>query len=229
MAASVDSVSVFSQGKETVYDSIQSLYEMFAVFRKPADFPACECCWSNAEKEDLLKRDLAELSEEELSMYAADVFFTVGSVADFKYFLPRILELSVNDQFIWPDPEVVLAKLRLADWNDWPEHERAAVLRVLEEKFVSLLHDEGSDGQAIDSWICALGRSVSDITPYLDQLLEKGAKVHLMNFIEWNYSYLLKGELANPFWADASDNRRRVLAWLNRAEVKRLLNDNPVS
>lgn len=204
-------------------ESIRALYEVFAVYRKPKDILACECCWSDHEMRVVLKIRLSELSEEQLSGYAGSVFLTVGSEADFKYFLPRIFELSVNDEFVWPDPEVVLGKLRLAEWDAWPEHERAAVLRVVEEKFASVLGDEDSDSHTVDSWICALGRCVSDITPYLDQLLE--SRRHMLNFFNWNYEDLQKGKLSNGFWDDAPENRARVLAWLKSAEVKRLLGE----
>ena len=208
-----------------MHDSIGSLYEVFPDSQKPDDFPICECCWSDQQKRLLLKRDRRGLTADELSEYAASVFLTVGSPGDFKYFLPRILELSLNDEFVWPDLEVALGKLRLADWYEWPESERAAVLYVLEEKFASLLQEEESYGPTIDEWICALGGCVSDITPYLDQLLKSEAKSHFLSFVEWNYEDWREGRLTNPFWSDAPDNQQRVLEWLNKAEVKRLLSE----
>ena len=108
-----------------MYEAIPSVYDAFAGYRKPADFPACQCCLSDEQKRILLRQSLMDLSADELMSYAADAFLTVGSVPDFKYFLPRILDLSINEQFTWPDPQVVLRKLRLADWDDWPESERA--------------------------------------------------------------------------------------------------------
>jgi hypothetical protein len=150
-----------------MYQAIESIYEAFANYRKPGDFPACECCISNGEKKLLLDRKLRKLTSDELGNYAADVFLTVGSLADFKYFLPRMMEFSVKEEFSWPTPEVMLGKLKLADWHDWPEIERAPVLSLLEEKFARLPQDANTEGEDIDQWICALGRCVTDITPYL--------------------------------------------------------------
>lgn len=204
-------------------DAIRSLYEAFAGARKPKHFPTCECCVSVQEMRGLLKGKLTELTGEELSGYVMGVFLTVGSLADFKYFLPRIIELALNDELSLFEPEIVLSRLRLAGWDEWPEHERAAVLRVLNEKLSSLLSDEDSDSFVIDGWICALGCCVSDITPYLDQLL---GSTHVFDFVESNFKARQeRGELANPFWRGAPENAARVLAWLNSAEVKRLLSE----
>jgi hypothetical protein len=141
-----------------VNESIQRLYRLLSKYEKPNDFPACACCISEEAKAVLLSRRLNVLTEAELGEYAADVFLTVGGVEDFKYFLPRILELSVREELYWPDPEIVLGKLKLADWAEWPEDERAAVLEVLQDKFDALIADPDAHGQDIDQWLCALGQ-----------------------------------------------------------------------
>jgi hypothetical protein len=208
-----------------MYETIAPVYEAFASYARPKDFPACQCCLSDEEKKLLLRRQLMELGADELSSYAADVFLTVGSAADFKYFLPRILELSVNEKFDWPVPEVVLGKLRLANWDHWPESERAAVINLLREKFVRLLQDETSDGSDIDEWVCAFGRCLPDVTPYLEPLLDEAHEHKLLGFIQCNWSALEEGKLASAFWEEAPDNQQRVVAWLNQPRVKRLLSE----
>jgi hypothetical protein len=208
-----------------MYQAIESIYEAFANYRKPRDFPACECCISNGDKKLLLDRKLRTLTADELGNYAADVFLTVGSLADFKYFLPRMIELSVKEEFSWPTPEVMLGKLKLADWYDWPEIERAPVLSLLEEKFARLLQDANTEGEDIDQWICALGCCVPDITPYLEPLLHEDHESKLLGVIEWNQSLFDKGKLGSAFWKDAPDNERRVVAWLTQPRVKQLLNE----
>ena len=151
-----------------MYQAIESIYEAFANYRKPRDFPACECCISNGEKKLLLDRKLRTLTADDMGT-TRGIVLTVGLLADFKYFLPRMMELSVKEEFSWPSPEVMLGKLTLADWQVWPEIERGAVLSLLGEKFARLLQDANSEGEDIDRWICALGRCVPDITPYLER------------------------------------------------------------
>jgi hypothetical protein len=209
----------------SMYQAIESIYEAFANYRTPRDFPVCECCVSNEEMKLLLGRNLRALTADELSNYGANVFLTVGSLPDFKYFLPRMMELTVNDEFSWPNPQVILGKLTLAEWYDWPENERAPVLSLLKEKFACLLQDTNAEGQDIDPWICALGRCVPDITSYLEPLLHQDHESKLLGIIEWNQSLFDKGKLHNPFWSDAPDNERRVVAWLTQPRVKQLLTE----
>jgi len=206
-----------------MYEEIQAVYKVFATYRKPRDFPACEHCLSATEKKDSLKRKLHELSADELSIYAADAFFTLGDVPDFKYFLPRILELTVNGIW-WLDPETVLAKLRLAEWDNWPANEKAVVLALLNRKFATLLKNPDTKGQDIDTWICALARCLDDITPYLDLLLAEASEDKLLSFIEWNQPALTRGKLSNPFW-EPSLNEQRLREWFKSAPVKQLLTD----
>jgi hypothetical protein len=208
-----------------MYQAIESIYGAFANYRKPRDFPTCECCISNDEKKLLLDSKLRVLTADQLGNYAADVFLTVGSLADFKYFLPRMLELSVKNEFSWPTPEVMLGKLKLANWYEWPELETAPVCSLLEKKFAHLLQDANIEGQDIDPWICALGRCVPDITPYLEPLLQKEHESKLLGIIEWNHSVFDKGRLGNGFWKDAPDNERRAVTWLTQPRVKELLNE----
>lgn len=206
-------------------ESINQIYLTFAKYGKPKEFPACECCLSVAEQRLLLEVKLRELGAAQLSGYAADVFLTVGSLADFKYFLPRILELSVKQEFLWPDPEVVFGKLQLADWDSWPEQERNPILELMRNKFEAVIQNPGSYGSDIDQWVCALGRCVADVTPYLNPLLQPANEDKLLAFIESNPLAFTRNMLDNPFWDSAPANYQRVLAWLNQKQVKALLSE----
>jgi hypothetical protein len=173
----------------------------------------------------MLNRKLSELEADDLGAYSADVFFTVGSAPDFKYFLPRIFELSVRKEFSWPTPEVVFAKLPLANWEQWPDEEKVAILDVVKKKFESLLQDPGSDGSDVDQWICALGRCLPDVTPYLTPLLEQANEPKLLAFVERNAAAFTTNKLSNSFWDSAPDNEGRVVAWLNQPQIRTMLSE----
>jgi len=158
------------------------------------------------EKSTLLTKPLRKLSADELSGYAADAFFTVGEVSDFKYFLPRILELSVRDEFQWPDAEVVTRKLWLADWLDWPKEEHSVVSDLLKAKLATLLEDPNTNGSQIDEWVCAFGRCLRDPTSFLEPLLEPQHADKLLAFIDQNGSLFTKNKLDNAFWEDARES-----------------------
>jgi hypothetical protein len=181
---------------------------------------ACECCISADEKSTLLTTPLRELTDGQLGEYASSVFHTMGEVPDFKYFLPRIFELAVRDEFHWPSPEVVTSKLSLAHWLDWPAEEQVAVSDLLQAKFGTLVNDANSVGSDIDQWICALGRCLPDPTPFLKPLLQPQHEDKLLAFIG-NGSIFTKNKLDSHFGEDAPENEKRVIAWLsNRATAK---------
>jgi hypothetical protein len=204
---------------------INEVYAVFSKYEKPYGFAACECCLSPEEKTALLATPLRELTADQLGGYAADVFFTMGEVSDFKYFLPRILELSVNDQFLWPDPEVVTRKLSLAQWCDWPTEEQTIITDLLKTKFATLVDDPNTDGSETDKWVCALGRCFPNPTPFLAPLLEPRHVDRLLAFIEYNGSLFTKNKLDNPFWKDARDSEQLVVRWLHQPAIKALFSD----
>jgi hypothetical protein len=57
----------------------------------------------------------------------------LGSVNDFKHFLPRILELLVADPNSGLHPAVLVKNLEDAEFQSWPKEEKQAVLSVLRE------------------------------------------------------------------------------------------------
>ena len=202
---------------------INQLYRVFAKYEKPFDFAACEHCTSAEEKSDLLATSLRNLTGNQLGRYAANAFFTMAELSDFKYFLPRILELCVRDEFDWPDPEVVTRKLALGNWLDWPAEERRVVSDLLKTKFATLLDDPVADGSQIDEWVCALGRCLPDPTSYRQPLLEPQHADKLLAFIEQNGSLFTKNKLDNAFWEDARESEQLVVAWLHQPVVTKLL------
>lgn len=204
---------------------IRNLYRVFSKYEKPSDFRACKHCMSDEEKAVLLNGWLRELEPDELAGYAGKVFLTVGGLDDFKYFLPRILQLSVNEEFFMPCPEVVFGSLRMAEWEQWPEDERAAILELINCKFDLLLQNPESKGSDLDEWICAFGQCVPDITPYLNRLFEKANEDKLLSFIEWNPSVFTMNKLDNAFWLLTSINEERVLAWMKQERIKALLSE----
>jgi hypothetical protein len=202
---------------------INQLYSIFARYTRPHDFPACDCCMSADEKSVMLTKPIRQLTADELGQYAADAFLTVGELPDFKYFLPRILELAVRSEFVWPDPEVVMGKLPLAQWYEWPTEEQVIVSELLKAKLAALLDDPDSRGSEIDGWVCALGRCLPDPIPFLELFLEPPHQDKLRAFVEHNESLFTKNMLDNPFWSDARENEQRVVRWLNEPAVRAVL------
>ena len=200
--------------------AIDGLYEAFGDVPKPVNIVGCSCCIEDKDIPTLLSKPLRELAPAELTHYAASAFLTVGEVADYLYFLPRIMEILATDFGWWPDPEVVARAINTAGFNSWSEVRRGALLlyfdAVVEESLTSA--DGGFD---LDSWICALGRLHLDLTPYLTRIAKSGSR--LIEFYESNSARLINGRLSNGFWDEAPEEEKQVVAWFQSPETQRLI------
>ncbi len=203
--------------------AIADLYGAFAQEPKPSSIDWCDCD-SCAQKQNvtiLLSKPLRSLKPDELTCYAQSVFLTLGSEADFKYFLPRILEILATDEGWWPSPEVVGKSIASSDW----EHFSISQQNAISEFFKEVLNDliEKKNGWAIDSWICGIARGVPYLALYLT-LFEKNPPA-LIAFYEQNSESLNKGgSLSNSFWDNTSPNEKLLLAWFQSDRIKDLIN-----
>lgn len=101
-------------------------YQAFAGYPLHDRVVGCPCCTGSDEV--LRRAPLDELTEEDLGRYAFKALTTWGSLADYKHFLPRILELSLRGgDEPGMDPLVIAGKLEMGRWHEWPAPERAAI------------------------------------------------------------------------------------------------------
>jgi hypothetical protein len=182
----------------------------------PQSIEACPCCVSESQVQLLLSRPLREISPVELTEYASAVLLTSGDIADFRYFLPRILEISLTERWWWPDIEVTLSKLTMAGWDSWPTAERHALMNVFERAFDEAVETSSSNPLLdIDSWLCGLGLAGVDLEPFLKKLEDPAAAQALLPFIRCNDQYRQHRTLANPFWDKDRAASDRVVDWLH--------------
>ncbi|MBN2431541.1 MAG: hypothetical protein JXQ27_08705 [Acidobacteria bacterium] len=210
------------QSSDAVHRAIDGLYDTFGRYPVPARIEACPCCLDEAEKTLLLSKPLRQLEGAELVGYTANVFLTVGAIADFLYFLPRILEICAEDEH-WPDPEIVLGKLPLASWTEWPAPEQAAVREYCDAVFAHILATDET-GDDLDSWLCALARGGLALPAYLAFLQEN--KTAFLAWYHWNSAARRQGRLANPFWESIPEEAAQVMEWLASAEIQPLVRDD---
>lgn len=78
----------------TLKQATENLYAAFSDLPMPVRLDGCPCCISSDEIDVLLRKSLRELTDVDLSAFAASAPWTVGTWADYSYFFPRLLELS---------------------------------------------------------------------------------------------------------------------------------------
>ena len=200
--------------------ALEEVYAAFGDVPKPRRLEGCPCCISREELDRLLAKPLRSLSPDELSNYAQSALLTVGTPADYIFFLPRILEVLVIQRDWWPSQEVVARAIYSAGFPDWPTVRREAVTDYFNATIDDALTCE-NNGYDLDQWICALGGLDAELALVLARVEANGAR--LLEFYEWHSQPLQRGCLSNGFWDNAPAGRAQVIDWFQSERVQRLI------
>lgn len=161
-------------------DALEAVYREFDG-RVPSMIEGCPCCISSRGTDVLLTTPLRQISGQALWRYVSGAFLTIGDQQDFRYLLPRILEISVNDPGNANDPEIVLGKLELANWRSWSREEQEAIEVFINAWFEqALARDvaeaaEGWVGEEAESVLCGAARAGMPLKRWLVRLHEPDA------------------------------------------------------
>lgn len=206
-----------------------AIADQYAAFNAPRPhvIQGCSCCTSAAELAALTAAPREALGAAQLDFYASKAITTVGTVDDFRYYWPRLAELTIGDRFL-TDTEIVLAKPLYGGHHTWPAPERAALVRLaaaLGERFAV----EEIEAGDLDMWVCAIGllsEHLEDITTVLSPLFSNApiARANLGAFADWNRKPIeTKGRLSNAFWEYAPAGASRLLDRLKNPSGERTL------
>lgn len=202
----------------TVKDTIEQLYRAFAKNPRPRHIDGCPCCIDKKEISVLLVKSLRAITPEELTSYASSAFLTVGEVADYLYFLPRILEITATEPSWWPDPEVTGRAIRSANPDTWTGAQRSALNKYLEAVIVSII--ESRDYHPLDGWMCAIARMGFDVMPYLRMIAKSPAAV--LAYFEGNVGSLPRNKLSNAFWELPCPAHDAIVNWFFSPEIRKI-------
>lgn len=198
--------------------AIDDLHSAFADVPRPPRIVGCPCCISVEEAHHLLAMPLRKISPDELSRYAISALSTVGVVADYLYFLPRILEISATEFFWWPDVEITGRAIGLTDPGAWPDPRQQA-LRSFLAAVIDHVIESGAYG-LLDHWLCATGRMTLDVRPYLVQIARHGEAV--LGYFTDNANGLPKRKLCNHYWELPSRAHDTIVNWFYSKEIRRI-------
>jgi hypothetical protein len=132
---------------DSLKKSIEILYEIFAKYEglsKLEGSPLYEDLetW----KKQLRSKKLRELSEDDLSMFVGKAILTWGDKNDYRFYLPRILELTAELKTpfdIW----TLYSRLENADWKTWNADEQTAINNFTIEMWNNLLIDNSEKAE----------------------------------------------------------------------------------
>jgi hypothetical protein len=106
--------------------ALQNVYDTFARNQRNPKMEGCPCCVGEADRSQLHRKHLRELTGDDIGRYTFKAMTTWGGIDDFRHYLPRILELHIEGS-LWVDHFIVVGKLEYGEWKSWPEDEQEAI------------------------------------------------------------------------------------------------------
>ena len=204
---------------------VQDLYAAFADVTKPNKLDGCRlgCCMPKEDENVLLNQPLSHSDPEILWYYIQDAMWTVGNKHDFKYYVPRLLELGLTEpeyshggNFI-SFPETFGKKLRMAGFDEWTEVQR----NLIDEVIYQIMIDEARRKAfySFSGWMCAICYINLDKKRYLDFLdSDEGSEVRDYFFVDQRkrhtnaYKY---GRMKGSFWDELDvEKTNQIYEWL---------------
>jgi hypothetical protein len=140
---------------EDLRAAVRRCYAAFAHEQRPRRLDASPLRDAEAIFRDLTSAPLNELSDEAIGPYSHWAITTVGTEADFRHFLPRILELAACSQSpAMADAEIIAGKVMRADRQEWTDDQKEAVRQLFLAAFQNAL-DHPVFPRPGD-WLCGL-------------------------------------------------------------------------
>lgn len=206
---------------QSLQQSIENLYQVFSKYPLAPVIEGCPCCVKDDDQQTIHSKTLRRLSGEDLAQYAFKAMTTWGGADDLRHFLPRLLELVAFDK-LGVETEIVFHKLSYADWQNWSEKEREAIIVYFKELFAFTIEKGETDAHLCGEYLAAFANAGCDLTPFLEMWLDAPSKNKILSLLyfvgEENYSY-------NPFLAAFPDKRAQIVNWLTSDQTIKTLED----
>ena len=208
--------------------AMDGAYAEFAACARPRALDASPTRGASAILATLSSAPLRQLTGEQIGPYAGWALTTVGSVEDYKHFLPRALEQAVRaPEWMGTMPQVVAARLKRAEWRTWPMSEQAVVRDVFLAAWVQSSKQHPDDAGGSSEWLCAIASLGEDVGTLLADWIEPANANAVLQIAELAVQIRA---LTSPdpdeqvFWADvAGDVRAQIAAWLASDQVSFVL------
>lgn len=184
--AKTDNVVVLQNAYRRVREALDNVYRVFARHPPPKRLDASKVEDVDAIRCRLLGKPLASRTADDLGLFAFGAPMTIGTDRDYRHFLPRMLELSLqlNSQ---PglDPRAIGARLAYTGWRQWSVEEIAAVEALFAAAWVWRLASRPDDIEAT-AWLGGMAASGMDISEGLaawQSSPSQWAWLHLAQFV----------------------------------------------
>jgi hypothetical protein len=208
--------------------SVRDLYRVFGHYRLNRNMPSDGLFPTTAEDYALINKFLNELTGDDFGRYIWKAMTTLGTVEDFKHFLPRLCELAVAAADSPVDVWCLSTKLRYGNWQMWRERERSAIAAFMLALFRASLYEYLSPKRP-DEVLHDLAEATDDLAPFLAAWEEDRSLsevLHLADFITSQATALhWHGEVRLFDSKQQSAPDPQVTAWLQQESHRIALED----
>jgi hypothetical protein len=211
-----------------IAEAVQNLYETFARYPRPAVIESCPCgCTKPDATAHLVAVPLQELRFPDLLDYCFSAITTQGTVNDFRYLLPRLLQ-GIAEEPCGCNPEILFGKLSYAKWQTWPEDEIEAVNAYLRAFWRKALRSFPLEEHLpaffeIEPVLASIARTGEALDWYLNTWTETPtgeADQLLIQFITMHGEEFSNGRtFSEAFWADSKLQAAALRSWLIRFDT----------
>ena len=218
--------SSFASREQALATAIGDLYSIFKKYTLRAMVGGCPHCVYPEDNARIHSKPLHQLTAEDLESFSRKVLTTWGDEDDLRHFLPRLLELLLEPEFVdRVYPPIIAGKLRNGNWIHWPAREKEALHSFFHAYWQWHLGNCQKDGSDIEEVICTIANAIDDLSPYIamwqaDEMAPSTS--HLAEFIaKVSEKYLKHGELPDAFWSDAKEQSTQITEWLQSPTLER--------
>jgi len=202
---------------------INHAYKLFSKYTPNGINNACtHCCLTPDEVKALLTTPLKEISVELLSTYNDSAQANHPNIDEFKYFLPRYLELIALFDFPSHSDELSLRNIAEYSSDVWTAEEREFLDQFAEHHFINFLHRRPIWAfQEVSGTLIMFYKANYDISRFLD-LWENDDSIsgclHFKNLILQEFHAKRRTKISNAF---ATDEFSKIMYdWKSRAAIR---------
>jgi hypothetical protein len=171
--------------KSELKEIILEGYKLFSSYKITGKLDVCSCCVSEEEQAELIKTPLEKVSLETLRVYNNSATAEVIDINEFKYFLPRILELIAELKSPSHSVEITLSRISYTSLENWSNAEVAFLRKFMESFFRECLTQYPFIGfENLCNVIIMFSKTNFDITWTVKLWEEVNGLEALMHFIE---------------------------------------------
>ena len=135
---------------------------------------------------------------------------TVGDAHDYRYFLPRILQLALEDPtWVGVEPPLLVWRIKKAGWTEFSDQQARAIHSVFKAGFQIAVEKHPDEADETLAWWCALGSlgiNPKLVFEWITSDHGTNAALQLANIVTASAAHIERhGHIDPPFGEDYTD------------------------